>query len=147
MKIYVASSWRNSFQQRVVVELAAEGYEVYDFRHPAEGNHGFHWSEIDPDWQQWKPRTFREALEHPVAESGFKSDMGALMSCDVCVLVLPCGRSAHAEMGWAAGNGKKTIVFYPPEAGQQEPELMYKMFDSICISYGELHAKLKDFAR
>ncbi len=30
MKIYVASSWRNQFQQEVVALLRAEGHEVYD---------------------------------------------------------------------------------------------------------------------
>ena len=33
-KIYVASSWRNSYQQDVVSFLRNEGHEVYDFTHP-----------------------------------------------------------------------------------------------------------------
>ena len=27
---------------------------------------------------------------------------------DTFVLVLPCGRSAHLELGWAVGQGKRT---------------------------------------
>lgn len=134
MKIYVASSWRNDFQPGVVHRLQQEGYEVYDFKNPPGGGNGFHWSEVDPDWKKWPPKSFAEALAHPLAEEGFKSDMNALRACDICILVLPCGRSAHAEVGWAAGAGKKTIVFFPPHAPQQEPELMYKMFDHICVS-------------
>lgn len=34
MKIYVASSWRNTFQQSVVSELRLMGNEVYDFMNP-----------------------------------------------------------------------------------------------------------------
>ena len=46
--IYVASSWRNQYQQRVVSLLRELGHEVYDFRNPSPDNHGFSWSEIRP---------------------------------------------------------------------------------------------------
>lgn len=52
-----------------------------------------------------------------------------------CVLVLPCGRSAHTEAGWFAGRGLKTIVYM---LGKQEPELMYKLFDRVVGNLDEL---------
>lgn len=52
MRIYVASSWRNERQPEVVARLRAEGHEVYDFRRPNGQQDGFHWSEIDPEWQR-----------------------------------------------------------------------------------------------
>jgi nucleoside 2-deoxyribosyltransferase len=123
-KIYVASSWRNELQPGVVERLRKEGYEVYDFRNPAPGDHGFQWSAIDSDWQQWTPEQFRDALSHPIAQDGFYKDMSALDDCDVCVLVMPCGRSAHLEAGYAKGAGKRTYILMPD---MSEPELMYKM--------------------
>lgn len=36
-KIYVASSWRNVFQQDVVGILRDLGHEVYDFKNPPHG--------------------------------------------------------------------------------------------------------------
>ena len=33
-RIYIASSWRNGFQQQLVQELRKRGHKVYDFRHP-----------------------------------------------------------------------------------------------------------------
>jgi len=39
----------------------------------------------------------------------FHNDIKAMEACDACVLVLPCGRSAHTEAGWFAGRGKKTV--------------------------------------
>jgi hypothetical protein len=113
MKIYVASSWRNPWQPGVVALLRNAGHDVYDFRQPVPGEDGFRWSEIDGDWQQWNPKRYRSALDHPVARHGFKRDMDALRSCDVCVLVLPCGNSAHLELGWACGAGKRTAVLFP----------------------------------
>jgi len=133
-KIYVASSWRNEIQPEVVQALRNAGHEVYDFRNPKEGDNGFHWSEIDPDWQGWTPEKYRDCLNHPVAESDFKSDFDAMEWADVFVGVQPFGRSASLEMGWAAGNGKTTILLL--ENG--EPELMVKMLDHIFCDMDEV---------
>jgi hypothetical protein len=105
-KIYVASSWRNTQQPEVVRALRTDGHLVYDFRNPREGNDGFRWLEIDPDWEKWTPEQYRAALDHPVAKRGFASDFDAMKWADTFVLVLPCGRSAHLELGWACGQGK-----------------------------------------
>ena len=64
----------------------------------------------------------------------------AMEACDTCVLVLPCGRSAHTEAGWFAGKGKMTIAYIPEK---QEPELMYKLFGGVCCSIDELIETLK----
>lgn len=139
-KIYVASSWRNDYQQEVVKVLRCAGYDVYDFKNP-HGDTGFHWSEIDPDWQDWTPSSFIAGLNHPIAESGFNSDMTALSQCDICVLVLPCGRSAHLEAGWAAGAGKSVYILIPEKC---EPELMYKMTTGVFENIGDIITALKD---
>ena len=128
MNIYVASSWRNPYQQDVVNQLRSLGQDVYDFRNPKEGDNGFHWSEIDSNWENWTSDEYVKALEHPVAENGFKSDFEAMKWAECCIMVLPCGRSAHTEAGWMKGVGKKVFVYQPIK---QEPELMYKIYDGI----------------
>ena len=136
-RIYVASSWRNPIQQGVVAALRDAGHEVYDFRNPAPGNYGFRWSEIDPEWLGWNPRVFSYLLEtSPIAAAGFKHDKDALDWCDTCVLVLPSGRSAHLEAGYAAGRGKFVIVYLHPD--KFEPELMYLLCDQIVHDNDEL---------
>ena len=135
MKIYVASSWRNTVQPLVVATLRAAGHEVYDFRNPRAGDTGFHWSEIDPEWKQWSPRRFREALDHDIAQDGFMSDFTAMRWADACVLVLPCGRSAHLEAGWFVGAGKPLAILLDEGS---EPELMYRMARTgICLDFAE----------
>ena len=126
-KIYVASSWRNQFYPAVVEKLRQLGHEVYDFRNPPDKT-GFHWSEIDPAWQYWTPEEYVVNLNNPIADSGFASDFKAMQWADICVMVLPCGRSANTEAGWMKGSGKKVYVFIPI---CQEPELMYKIYDGI----------------
>ena len=140
MKIYLASSWRNAQYPSVLEQLRAAGFDVYDFRHPVRGDYGFSWSEIDPDWQKWDVDGYRRGLAHPAAERGSKFDMDALKDCDTCVLLLPCGRSAHLELGYAVGAGKKTYVL---QLGPQEPELMVKMCTDIAASVPELLTMLR----
>lgn len=123
MNIYVASSWRNVLQPGIVHALRRCGHDVYDFRNPAPGNTGFSWSEIHPDWQNWTAEQYREALQHPIAKAGYALDIAALKACDACVLVLPSGRSASWEFGYAMGQGKKGVVV---QLDKIEPELMYR---------------------
>jgi hypothetical protein len=135
VKIYVASSWRNLAQPAIVHVLRAEGHEVYDFKDPEDnGGTGFHWSEIDPVWKLWSPEQFRESLEHPIAKHGFKRDFDALAWAEALVLVMPCGRSAYLEAGWAIGAGKPTAIYL----SDGEPELMYSMAGQLVIGAKEV---------
>lgn len=134
MKIYVASSWRNKKQQEVVARLRNEGHEVYDFKNPSDGDYGFHWEDIDPNWENWTPQQYIEKLKHPLAESGFNKDFSAMNWADCCVLVLPCGSSAHSEAGWMKGMGKRTIVLLD----KVEPELMYKIYDRVVSDLSQV---------
>lgn len=133
--IYVASSWRNQDHPAVVGELRAHGFDVYDFRNPSPGDNGFHWSEIDPDWKSWTSEKHIGSLGHPIAQRGFGKDLAAMVRADACVLVLPCGRSAHLEAGWFVGAGKPTFIFL---GDLVEPELMYKLSSGVFADLSEI---------
>ena len=144
-RIYVASSWRNTFQPTVVGALRTDGFETYDFRNPADGDNGFHWSEIDREWTHWNAEQFSQGIEHPIAIAGFEKDMAAMEWADTFVLVMPCGRSAHLELGWAAGTGKDTAIllgddnsYYHSRQYGIEPELMYRMVDYLAPTLVDL---------
>lgn len=143
MRIYIASSWRNEFQPKVVAFLRERGHEVYDFRNPPNGDVGFSWAEIDPNWKHWNLSDYVKALDTPQAWRGYLNDITALRECDLCVLVQPCGTSAHLELGHAAGAGKRTVVFFPDGLLVREAELMVKVADRIVSSYEELAECLK----
>lgn len=129
-RIYVASSWRNEERQQYAVRiLKACGHEVYDFREPKEGERGFNWSEIDPEWQQWNAEQFIAALDHPIAKKGFALDLEALATAHACLLVMPCGRSAHLELGYCRGARMPTAIWL--EDSYAEPELMYKLCELV----------------
>ena len=143
-------------QQGCVEVLRRLGHEVYDFKKP-NGEKGFSWTDIDPDWsdkplgKRWTNEQYIENLKTPAAELGFKRDMDALRNCDAVVLVLPCGRSAHTEAGWACGAGIPVVVLLEPNLvhinGREDimptqmagdPELMYKMYDSIAADFDSM---------
>jgi hypothetical protein len=123
MNIYVASSWKNWLQPAIVHLLRRLGHEVYDFRHPSPSDNGFSWDSIDANWRNWTSEEYRRALSHPFAVHGYKLDIDALKRCNACVLVLPAGRSASWEFGYAMGQGKSGYVI---QLEKQEPELMFR---------------------
>lgn len=149
-KIYLATSWRNEQQPAVLAALRAEGHEVYDFRNPGPGpgNEGFSWRHVDgtEDWKKWSLHTYIHVLEtSPVAAAGFKLDRDTLNWCDTCVCLLPCGKSAHLEAGYAAGQGKD-VLFLLSETGF-ELELMYLLGDGLCSTVEEMVVALRTTKR
>lgn len=136
MKIYVASSWRNTRQPEVVMALRKAGHDVYDFKNPRPGDSGFHWAEIDPKWQGWDSQSYIAALQSSVAEAGFKSDADAITWAHACVLVLPSGRSSHLEAGSFPPIGKPLVILLD-DSNPIEPELMYKMANFITPEISE----------
>mgnify|MGYP001171606185 CR=1 FL=1 len=138
--MYVASSWRNVIQPDVIKILLDAGHEVYDFRNPCQSGTGFHWSDIASDWEHWSPEKLIAGLEHPLASKGFRSDMDALDWAEAVVMVMPCGRSSHLELGYAVGKSKKTVVLLT----QSEPELMYKMADYLVTDTEKMLLALVD---
>lgn len=141
-RIYVASSWRNQRQPTVVHALREDGHDVYDFRHPSGADDGFHWSQVygrPGDAAEWtdgvEAYEMVRGLGHPLAENGFALDMDAMKGCGTCVLVLPCGRSAHLELGWFVGQGRTTAILLDDPC---QPELMYKMVDYMTPSLRNL---------
>lgn len=140
--IYVASSWKNPYYEDVVKRLRKEDFPVYDFRNPPHGGAGFHWTDVDENAPNWTFEEYEAGLHHPLAEKQFGADLEALKVADTCVLVLPCGRSAHTEASWMAGAGKRVIAYIPEMV---EPELMYKLFGQVldnlddpvkCLGFG-----------
>ena len=135
-RIYVASSWRNENQPNLVNLLRENNHQVYDFRNPFYTNSGFSWSQVDPNWMNWTAEQYRSyLLTSPMTAYGYMADTRAMEWADTCVLLLPCGRSAHLEGGWFAGRGKRLIIL---TQDGEEPELMALMANEICVSIDEV---------
>ena len=136
MKIYLASSWKNPRHNEVLKALRDKGHEVYDYR--TDGN--FHWSEIDPDYMQWNISDFRKGLQHPIAKAAFQKDFFAMNWADICVLILPSGRSSHIEAGWFVGKGKRLYILSTLKG--QPAELTYTLATVVTMSIPKLLAEI-----
>ena len=117
-RIYVASSWKNMTQQALVKELRKRGHQVYDFRHPQGRNDRNVWEsvarsrDLKAAYQQntLTPSDFETMLQDKKAKERFNEHFAAMSDADTCILLLPCGRSAHSEAGYMAGAGKRVFV-------------------------------------
>lgn len=151
--VYVASSWRNPIQVAVCAALRSAGIDHYDFKNP-EGGTGFSWREVKdnpfdgainavkhelglrPKGADWEDvDEYLRMVDHPRAVEGYEADFAAMSKADTFVLVLPCGKSAHLELGWAVGAGKRTAILLEDP---MEPELMYRMVDYLAPSLFDL---------
>ena len=127
-RVFVASSWDNKYYPEVVQALRIAGHEVYDFRNPQLCDIGNHSTQINENARNSMFEQHAEGLRISLGEKQFLADIDALYWADICVIVLPCGRSAHTEAGFMVGKGK-IVIAYIPEA--QDPELMYRLFDGV----------------
>ena len=142
LKIYLASSWQNKEYEQVLNTLRLEGYETYDFKHPENKElSSFNWEKLDKKSNRWSCSDFKKALNHPETIKAFQKDFQAMQEADFCVLLLPCGRSAHSEAGWMKGNGKKVFILDLSE--NPKPELMYRMYDEYLTEIMELIERIK----
>lgn len=149
--VYVASSWRNPIHIAVCAALRSAKIDHYDFKNPPGGK-GFSWREVGavrtpvvpprseptmaPKGTDWVSQdNYLAMIEHPRALQGFDADFWAMTQADTFVLVLPCGKSAHLELGWAVGAGKRTAILLEDPV---EPELMYRMVDHLSPSLFDL---------
>lgn len=134
-KIYLASSWRNQHQPVLVGALREYGHQVYDFRNPDPWFGGFQWAQVGLPIGHTAREYVHAITTHPIAARGYMSDLRAMEWADTCVLLLPCGRSAHLEGGWFAGRGKRLII---RTQDGEEPELMALMANHIVVNDTEL---------
>lgn len=139
-KIYLASSWRNNAYPSLLYLLRDQGHEVYDFKDPSAS---FYWANVDHNWKNWSAEeAWTKLNNNEEAIKGFERDAKAVASCDTLVLVMPCGRSAHVEMGVAVGLEKDVAIFVPP-AEKFEAELMHKYANFMTSDFNKLFQYLE----
>ena len=139
MKIYLASSWKN---QESVLEMAEllrlEGHLVDAFCEE-ENRVSFNWSELfgimDREGVDVTELNAKDMMNHWRVQVAFKVDKKYLDWSDAVIMLLPCGRSAHLEAGYAVGRGKKLYIVGGFEKG--EFDVMYGFADSM-YDYSEM---------
>jgi nucleoside 2-deoxyribosyltransferase len=142
--IYIASSWKNVEQVRALAaRLRESGFQVDDFTDDRSGRFVFHYSELG-SLEQLDAISF---LKHDKARQAFVEDKKMIDWADAVVLLLPAGRSAHLEAGYAKGSGKRLVIYQPDRFPPGEFDVMYGFADLITTSFEDVVVFLKGGAR
>ena len=134
MKIYIASSWHNPYLNDIVSILNDRNHEVHDFRAtgatrpappPFTGAAGSAGNRLGgPDGSLDSVMSF---LHLPSTQSRYQLQCAALVEAEVLLCGLPCGRSAHVELGMALGLSIPVVLVHDGI----EPDLMHLGVDAV----------------
>ncbi len=119
---FIASGWRNKDQvYDLAKKLREKSKKVYCFLN-ADNAH------LDTLKDPHEAMKEFEALENwrqnPEVKHMFEGDMGGVRDSDALILLLPAGKSAHLEAGYAYGLRKTCILI----GDQKETESNYLLF-------------------
>lgn len=117
--IYIIGSLRNPAIPEVAEYFRANGFDPFDDWHAA----GPHADDCWRDYERGRGRTYIEALEGYAAKHVFEFDKEHLDRCDMALLVMPAGKSAHLELGYVIGNGKPGFILL--DDSHNDPEFRY----------------------
>ena len=123
MKIYISSSWKNrNLVREISNRIRKLGHKVYDFTDPRcraseeitmEKLHRVGRAEV------YLKSSYKEHLARAEWMSAVLENKRALNSCDLVILLLPCGIDAHSDWAYAVGRNKRTIIVGTPEEGER----------------------------
>ena len=109
--IYLIGSLRNPHVPEVGECLREHGFEVFDDWFAG----GEHADDAWREYEQGRGHSYIEALRGHAARHVFEYDHEHLDRADGAVLVMPCGKSGHLELGYILGQGKPGFIYMPEE--------------------------------
>lgn len=137
--IYLVGSLRNPDVPAIGRAIRDLGFDVFDDWHAA-GPHA------DDEWQRYEDsrgHSYKQALANHAAKHVFAFDKHHLDRSDIGVLIMPAGKSGHLELGYLAGQGKKTFVLF--DKRPERYDVMYQFATGgVHFSLDELLKELKE---
>lgn len=131
-KVYIGGSLSNPAIVQVTKELQDAGiYAFSEWYTPGP--------EADVLWRDYERAlgySYKEALKRPAAVNTFNFDKRHIDECNVFLMVLPCGKSAHMELGYAIGSGKRGFILMPEEP--ERWDVMYGFAEAVVSTTKEL---------
>lgn len=114
MKIYLASSWKNKETVLKMAELLKSKGHAVDAFCDEENRISFNWSELTTIMAKegWNVKELdaKDMMKHERVQEAFQEDKKYIDWSDAVIMLMPCGRSAHLEAGYAVGSGKKLYI-------------------------------------
>lgn len=138
--IYLIGSLRNENIPVLAKKIRELGFEVFDdWFSPGP--------EADDFWRKYEKlrgSTYKEALNNWAGKHIYEFDKTHIDRSDIGILYMPAGKSAHLELGYMIGQGKKCYVLFDKEP--ERWDVMYAFCrengGNICFNFDELKEKL-----
>lgn len=137
MIIYIIGSLKNPRVVEVGNKLRELGHEVVDDWYAPGPDADDYWR----DYEKARGRTYREALKGLHVGHVFAFDKYHIDRAQVVILVMPAGKSAHLELGYAIGTGKKGYILL--EGEPERWDIMYRFADDVFYTVDELVSAIK----
>jgi len=135
--IYLIGSLKNSNIPLLGNKLRKLGFDVFDdWFSPGP--------EADDFWRKYEKlrgRTYSEALKGYAGTHIYHFDRTHVDRCDIGVLYMPAGKSAHLELGFMLGSGKKGYVLFDKEP--ERWDVMYQFATGVYFNLKDLTTALK----
>jgi hypothetical protein len=136
--LYLIGSLRNPILTELAEALRGEGLSVFDDWYAAGPEADDYWQQ----YEQYRGRSYQQALEGYAANHVFSFDLRHLDFCDAALLVCPAGRSAHLELGYVIGSKKPGYVLLNGEP--ERWDVMYRFATKVFINRDEAIKELKE---
>lgn len=137
-QVYLIGSLRNPEVPVVGNWLRGQGVNVFDDWHAAGPEADDHWQA----YERARGRTYEQALAGAVAQNAFGFDKRHIDASAAAVLITPAGKSAHLELGYAAGSGKATAILLVEDPDRFD--LMYNFANLVTSDRERLATFLKE---
>lgn len=131
LTFFISSRWRNrDTVLDLVAKIRAKGYRVLSF---FENPYNKDLVNDDPEkvMKEWEAMSNWE--QNILVKKIFEEDIRSIRKADAVILFLPAGISAHIEIGYAFGLGKKCILIGKPE----KTESAYMIFEEKYLTIDE----------
>lgn len=134
--IYIIGSLRNPSIITLANELEKLGFDAFA-----------DWMSAGPeadnflrDYHKERGLTYKQTLQSYAAKHIFEFDVKHINRCDAAIMVMPCGRSGHLELGFVRGCGKPGYILFDTEPDRID--IMYQFATDIFFSKDDLTAEL-----
>ena len=135
--IYLIGALKNAAIPLYGNQLRAEGYDVFE-----------DWISPGPDadtylyeYEKQRGHGYKEALRGYAAQHNFHFDKFHLDRCDMAIMIMPCGKSGHLELGYVIGSGKPGYILFEEEPARFD--LMYNFATDVFFNMPDLIKELR----
>jgi nucleoside 2-deoxyribosyltransferase len=139
MLVYIVSSLKNKDAVIALAnELEAQGIDPFmDWLCPGPDADDFL-----RDYYKARRKGYKETLRCAAAQNIYKFDKKWMDRSDAVVMVMPCGKSAHVELGYAVGRDKPTYILF--DAEPERVDVMHNYATDVFFTKDELFKTLRD---